>query len=242
MTKHEFMTRLDNELRRRNVEDAADVAQEYEQHFAFKLADGYSEEEIAAKLGSPEKLAAQFEAAPQSAKKPSAALTWLWLVWADLFFGIFAVLLLAFGAVLAACVLSFGLTGVCLIGNLRTLPYIMLPEMPYWCGAILGLSLLALCVLSVIGCIWYIAFCRQIFRSYGRFHKNTLAQSRGGAALPGFPIAPQFAPKKKRQLRTAALVELLLFVVCFVLGYAVCALSAGNVQFWHVWVWFGYGA
>ena len=68
MTKHEFMTRLASELRKRNVADAADVTQEYEQHFAFKLADGYSEEEIAAKLGSPEELAAQFEST-DTAKK-----------------------------------------------------------------------------------------------------------------------------------------------------------------------------
>lgn len=32
MTKNEFMTRLMNELHRRNVADAADVAEEYEQH------------------------------------------------------------------------------------------------------------------------------------------------------------------------------------------------------------------
>lgn len=238
MTKNEFMTRLMNELRRRNVADAAEVAEEYEQHFAFKLADGYSEEEIAAKLGAPEELAAQFADVPQAGAKRSAVLTWLWLVWADLFFGIFAALLLAFGAVQAACVLSFGLTGVCLIADLGALPFVSLPSMPYWCGAILGLSLLALCVLSVIACIWYFAFCRQLFRSYGRFHQNTLAQSRGGAVLPSLPIVPQFAPKKKRRLRTMALVSLLLFAVCFVLGYAACTLSAGSFQFWHVWRWF----
>ena len=169
-------------------------------------------------------------------------LTWLWLGWADLFFGLFSALLLSFGAVLAACVLSFGAAGVCLVGNLRTLPYIMLPEMPYWCGAILGLSLLALCVLSVVGCIWFFAFVRQIWRAYGRFHHNALAPRHGAAVLPELPIAPQFAPKKKRQLRTTALIALLLFAVCFVLAFAVCALSAGSFQFWHVWGWFGYGA
>ena len=46
MTKHEFMVRLASELHKRNVAYAADVIEEYEQHFAFKLADGYSEEEI----------------------------------------------------------------------------------------------------------------------------------------------------------------------------------------------------
>ena len=93
-------------------------------------------------------------------------------------------------------------------------------------------------MLSVIGCIWYFAFCRQMFRSYGRFHQNALVQSRGGAVLPALPIVPQFAPKTKRLLRTAALVSLLLFAVCFVLGYTACALSAGSFQFWHVWGWF----
>lgn len=124
MTKLEFMSKLASELHKRNIADAADVLEEYEQHFAFKLSDGYSEEEIAARLGSPADLAAQFEPAPQGAKRRSAALTWLWLGWLDVFFGLFAILLLA------------------------------------------------------------------------------------------------------------------LFAVCFVLSYVVCAISAGSVQFWHVWGWF----
>ena len=146
MTKNEFMAKLTDELKKRNIEDAADVVEEYEQHFAFKLADGYSEEEIAAKLGDPTALAAQFDMAAQGGEKRSAVLTWLWL--ADFVFGMASVLLLAFGVVLAACVLSFGLTGVCLIFDLGRLPFVSLPAMPYWCGAILGISLLALAVLE----------------------------------------------------------------------------------------------
>ena len=78
MAKLEFMNQLASELHKRNIADAADVLKEYEQHFAFKLsdgyseeeiADGYSEEEIAARLGSPADLAAQFEPAPQGAKR-----------------------------------------------------------------------------------------------------------------------------------------------------------------------------
>ena len=48
MTKHEFLNRFSNELNRRGVADAEDIVEEYAQHFAFKQADGYSEEEIAA--------------------------------------------------------------------------------------------------------------------------------------------------------------------------------------------------
>ena len=55
---------------------------------AAVLADGYSEEEIAAKLGSPEELAAQFEST-DTAKKVggSKALAVTGLCFADLFAG-----------------------------------------------------------------------------------------------------------------------------------------------------------
>lgn len=118
------------------------MLEEYEQHFAFKLADGYSEEEIAARLGSPAELAAQFETAPQPKRRGSVALTWLWLAWADLAYGIFAVLLIAWGAVMAAYVLSFGLTAVCLIGRLDRFPPVTLPPMPYVSALLLGGNLL----------------------------------------------------------------------------------------------------
>lgn len=32
--------------------------------------------------------------------------------------------------------------------------------------------------------------------------------------------------------------SLALFAACFVLSYVVCALSAGSLEFWHVWGWF----
>ena len=42
----------------------------------------------------------------------------------------------------------------------------------------------------------------------------------------------------RRHQRRLALISLALFAVCFVLSYVVCAISAGSVQFWHVWGWF----
>ena len=75
MTKNEFMTRLAAELYKRNVADSADIIEEYEHHFAFKTADGYCEEEISAKLGTLEELAAQFvESDTPNHKRGSKAL------------------------------------------------------------------------------------------------------------------------------------------------------------------------
>lgn len=77
MKKNEFLNKLNEELKKRNVVDAADILEEYEQHFDLKLADGFFEEEIAARLGDPAMLAAQVdeaECAPQK-KSGSKALT-----------------------------------------------------------------------------------------------------------------------------------------------------------------------
>lgn len=96
-------------------------------------------------------------------------------------------------------------------------------------------------MLSVIGCIWFFAFVRQIFRAYGRFHRNALAPCRGAAALPALlPLAPQLPAALCRRLRTVTLAALAVFAVCFVLAYIACSLCAGSLEFWHVWGWFGY--
>ena len=237
MTKNEFMTRLANELHRRNVADAADVVEEYEQHFAFKLADGYSEEEIAAKLGVPEELAAQFgETDEPKRKKGSKPLVAMGLGVVDLFAAMFFVLLAGFGLVMAAAALSFAVAAVCLVGNLNI--YGLIPAMPYWCGVILALSFAALAVLLVDGCVYYAAFMRQLARSFGRFQHNTLAAASGEATLPALAINPQFPAKTKRRQRNIALIALALFAACIVLTYVVCTLSAGSFQFWHTWGWF----
>lgn len=73
MTRNEFVTQRTAELHKRNV--VADVVEEYQQHVSFKLADGYSEEEIAARLGDPVALAAQFGEAEAGEKRHSAVLT-----------------------------------------------------------------------------------------------------------------------------------------------------------------------
>ena len=51
MTKNEYLEQLQASLRRGRVSDADDILDEYRQHFEFKMAEGYTEEEIAAKLG-----------------------------------------------------------------------------------------------------------------------------------------------------------------------------------------------
>jgi len=239
MTKNEFMIQLSGELHKRNVLDAADIIEEYEQHFAFKLADGYSEEEIAAKLGNPVALAIQFDE-PDVKKQKSGSRPFViaGLCGVDLFAGLFFILLAAWGLVMAMVSLASATLTVCLFGGLNL--YNLIPTMPYWCGAILALSFAALTVLLAVGCVYFAAFLRQLVRSFGRFQHNVLAGASGKAMLPSLTISPQLSPAGKRRLRSAALVSLALFAACFVLSYFVCSVSAGSLEFWHTWGWFGY--
>lgn len=66
MTKQQFLDQLETGLKQQNIPDASDILEEYRQHFDFRLADGYSEEEIAARLGNPMALASQFTDASPS--------------------------------------------------------------------------------------------------------------------------------------------------------------------------------
>lgn len=237
MTKNEFMTRLTTELRKRNVADSGDVLEEYEQHFAFKLSDGYSEEEISARLGDPAALAAQFSenGAPRQ-KNAGKPFVIAGLCFADLLGGMVYLLLAAWELVMAAAGVACMGSAVCLIGGLN--PYRLIPVMPYGGGVLLALALLALTALLAAGCVYYGAFLRQLARAYGRFRRNALASASGEAVLPALAVNPRFSGKAKRRLRNTALAALTAFAVCFALAYAACALSAGSFQFWHAWGWF----
>lgn len=43
MTKNDFLVVLGDELRKKGIADVHDILSEHEEHFAFKMADGYSE-------------------------------------------------------------------------------------------------------------------------------------------------------------------------------------------------------
>ena len=186
-------------------------------------------------------LAAQFDPAPRKKSGASRFFPIFGLCWLDLFYGIFVVLLAAWGVVMAAMVVSFGLTGICMIGSVSHFPFIDLPSMPYQSALLIGLALISLTAACVVGSIYYFAFVRQLMKAYARFHQNVLASSKGEAALPALPVHPQFSAARKRRLRTALLVNLVLFGVCFVLGFALSAMLAGQIEFWHAWGWFGRG-
>ena len=110
--------------------------------------------------------------------------------------------------------------------------------MPYLCSVIIGIALAALGVLTAVGCKYYWALMKQLVTSFCRFQRNAIAAATGAPVLPALPAHVRFEPKTNRRLRTLALIALLVFAMFFVLGCVACALSAGSLEFWHVWGWF----
>lgn len=239
MTKNEFMSRLEDALEQKNVNDIAEILSEYEQHFTFKMADGYTEEEIAEKLGDPLHLAEQFSLATQrpspGGKKIPAAIG---LFFSNLGAGLFFLLLFAWETLVSAFSLGSAAMGFCLVCRLN--PWQLLPPMPYGCALVYGFVFMTLAVLSATGCVYFASFLRQLMRAFRRFHKNVWAAASGQPTLPPLAAAPAFGAKAKRCLRRTALVALCIFAILFLIGMAVSMLSAGSLEFWHTWGWFGH--
>ena len=102
--------------------------EKHDEYFDFKLADGYSEQEIAARLGDPVKLAAQFKPAAPGEKCPAGkkALTVTGLVLLDILAELALVALVAFGVVLIAAAAALGGAGVCLLARVALILFAVL--------------------------------------------------------------------------------------------------------------------
>ena len=180
-------------------------------------------------MGAPAELAAQFEAADEGGKTPSgpaAHLIRFGVGAMDVVAALGMVVLAAWLVVMAAFTAVCAVAGICLIFG--------------WNVA--GLMLLALCGLSAVGTVYYAAFLRQLCRAYGRQRSNALAAARNRAGLPALPLHPQLKKECRLRLRSASVVLVILFVLFLAACVIASAVSAGSLEFWHVWGWFGYGA
>lgn len=233
MTKIEYLELLGSELKKNNVADMADILSEYEQHFAFKLADGHSEEEIAARLGAPRTIAAQFDSAgePQDTNKGKYFIRFA-LFFAALVETLFLVLFLAWDLVVAASALALAVLGVCLVGGMNIVG--LIPYMPYLGSLLFGISVLGLALIFGGASYYCFAFLRQMIRAIIRWHKNMVSAS----ALPPLAWHPQFQPKTRRTIRTIMLWAVIVFGIFFVIADITLMLEAGTMGFWHHWNWF----
>lgn len=231
MTKAEYLERLGKALEGR-VDDLDEILAEYEEHFARKLADGYCETEVVARLESPEILASQFAEDSEKPVKRKRVLAGIGISLLSPFALVFIAALAVFVVIVGGAALAFLALGFCLATGID--PTGLIPAMPYMGSLLLGLSSLALALLSALGTVYSGLYLGQLWKAYFRWARNHLLAS----ARPPLPINPQLQAATRRKFRTTILVALAVMGVSFVAGFAVMAVNAGSPGFWHVWHWF----
>lgn len=236
MDKQSFLTELEKTLNMQNVADIESIIEEYEEHFKFKIADGYSEEEVAARLGSPSELARQYSPAEKIKRPVGKAFIVTGLVFAGILVLLLFILFFGWVAVLGALTVVCATLGFVLIGRLDVMS--LLPNVPNPGSAIMGIASLALAVLAGLGTYYCWHYVLQLAKAYIHWHKRCLAAGAGKPLSPSIAKTPQFKPRLRRRLRLVTVIAVAVFGVAFVLAFVVLALQAGAIEFWHTWGWF----
>ncbi len=237
MNKQSYLNELNSHLRSNNIEDIEEIIAEYDEHFTRKMADGYTEEEIAAKLGKPKEIAAQFTSAGTKAErnKGGKIVVGTGLVFADIIVISFFIVLLAWAVVLGAAAIGSTVLGICLlIRPLLPADIIFLPPMPYIGGLIWGVTFIAFGALMAVLTIYSWTLTTQLGKAYRRWHKNLMS----GGKYPPLSKHPMLKDVARRRLRSISLIALVTFGVSLIIGFIVMAASAGAFGFWHAWNWF----
>ncbi|MCL2368236.1 MAG: DUF1700 domain-containing protein [Oscillospiraceae bacterium] len=239
MTKLEYLAALEKALKAKGVGDCADIMEEYAAHFDLKTADGYGEEEIAARLGAPKEIAAQFEetGSKEGGRTGNKLISAIGLFFADIFAGSIFLILYVWLVVLGVLSLAFVALGVMsIIGGIAVFGLVLIPPMPFLSGLLLGIMFFALAILSAFGLEYCRLYTRQLLRVYLRWHKAVWSGTVG--QMPPVQKHPTIPPKKRRIMRGITLAALMIFIITLIVGTVSLMLAAGSFEPWHVWGWF----
>lgn len=234
MNKQEYLSALAKALKSANVSGEDDILEEYGQHFDIKAADGYSEEEIAAKLAPPKEIAGQFALIATGDKKRNMFLVTAAVVLADISACLLSIPLYAWVFALAALSVASAALGVFVALGYNM--WSVLPQLPLAGALLFGIALLALAALAAIGTEYCRLYVTQLIKAYLHWRRSRIGKNRH--VSPPLPIHPQIQAKKRRVMRGVVLVSLAVFALCFIAGFVSMAVSAGSLEFWHVWHWF----
>ncbi len=224
MNQSDYLLALENALRALKSTKTKRILNDYRIKFQDGLNDGLSEEEISELLGDPA-IAASEES---KTKAPPRAILLALDVFLISFFFILSYLILIAAALWA---IASVLGGVTVTFNL---PFATIPAMPRFAGIALGLALISLGILLFSGTISGFAFIKKLFLKYIRWHK--LAWKGISTSRDTTPLGLSLA-KRKNILNTMKF-SAVFFVIFLAAAYAVFAVNANSLQFWHSYDWF----
>lgn len=233
MTKNQFLDELKKELLKNHVAEVEDILSEYADHFSYKEDEGFTEEEIAAKLAAPKEIASDYvEAGDASAKSEGKGLKIFGVTMMSI--PLFMIYILMWGSVVVLGAFSVATlaAGFCLITRLNIAG--LVPSMPYLPALITGISLFGLSLLSAVGTVYMFLYVKQWGKAYVRYCGNLI----NGTHYPSVSKHPKISKRTSAKLKMLAIIGLVSFVSMLVVGYLVMCAYAGSAAPWHEWKWF----
>jgi len=232
MNKNEFINELKAELIKNKISDIEDIIEEYEEHFAFKIDEGKSEEEIAIKLGEPKTIAKEYFLCSPSSNKLQRSLIASGLIFIDFFVGLLYVLLWGCVIVMGTFTISCIIAGFLMITTINIAG--LIPTMPYLGSLVFGISLLGLAVISFTATFYMFLYSKQWGKSYTRWHKNMLNNN----IYPSVSKQPKLTKKTAYKIKLLTMVGLYVFVASFIVAFVILTIYTGQIGFWHELNWF----
>lgn len=182
MNKRKFLSELDASLKQISSKERQDILQDFEEHFAIGLEEGNTEEEIAAGLGSPQKIAKEMLASYHIEKVENTATTGnvFRAVWAVIGLGFFN-LVIVLGPFIALIGILFSgwIAGISFIAS----PILVLLDMIIYPGTFELFSLflsLALAGLGLFIVIGMLSATRVSINGFVRYLKFNTKLVKGG--------------------------------------------------------------
>jgi len=232
MTKKEFLDDLRKELKNNGVEEIEDIVSEYEEHFSFKLEEGFTEEEIAKNLSSPKELAKEYMPKTEPVNKFEKGIKVTGLTFISIPLAMIYALMWGSVIVLGTFSIASAVAGFCLITTVNIAG--LIPQIPYLPAFILSIACFGLAVLSAIGTFYMFMYVKQWGKVYIRWCKNMANNSH----YPAISKHPKISKKLSSKLKLIAVIGLVCFVTAFVLGYIAMCSAANSLEPWHTWKWF----
>jgi len=232
MKQSEFMNIFTDELKKHKVAEIEEIISDFEDHFTYKLEEGYSEEEIVKKIGDPIHLAEDYITHDHPDTKSGNAVKWIGMVALDIFVVPMYLTLWLSVLVLPIFALTLLVLGFLLITSLNIAG--LVPSMPYISSLLIGVSVLSLALSSGVGSIYVYQYVKQWTKVYMKWHKNVTQNTFS----PSMSKHPKLAKRLQSKLKLINMIAILVCLSVFIVGFAVSAILAGSWGFWHVWGWF----
>ena len=105
----------------------------------------------------------------------------------------------------------------------------LIPNIPYYNGLAIAISLILLSILSVLGSIYYTKVLKYLFTKYKNYHHSILTGNSTNTK-----VLLEDTPKLNKLTK----IVLVSFVIALIFTIIYCIISSGSISFWHKWNWF----